>query len=316
MPLVQIMTEITPDASTPSLAPARLIIISIFLIIVWGTAFNMISVAVQYIAPIWLVAFRCMLACVLITAYVLHKGYRFPPLRDVRWRWYFFLAMSGIVVPFFLTAKGQQSVDSGVSAILVGAMPLITIILAHFYAHEPLSWRKILGFAIGFGGIILLFMPQNLSLELIANWRAQSLLLLAAFCYAVTTVVAKRAPETASSLGAAMMIFCAAIASLTWALSTGLPENTIPLTGWIMVVGLATGSTAVGTILYLYVIDVAGPTVLARINYFPPVAAVAFGTFFLKEDFTVKMAAAFAVIVLGVIISRSGKRAPAIAETE
>lgn len=285
----------------------KLYLYGLILIVVWGTAFNMITVGVRYISPIWLVAFRCCFAAVLLAAYTILRGHKFPPLRDSRWLWYFGLAMTGIVVPFFFTATGQQTIDSGIAAILVGAMPLITIVLAHFFADERMTLRKTFGFFIGFCGIVILFMPKNFSLGLIADWRAQTLFLLAAFCYAVTTVAAKRAPETPASLGAAIMAVCAAVSSLIWAMTTGMPDvASVPVMGWLMVAGLAIGSTAVGTILYLQVITEAGPTALARINYFPPVAAVIFGSLFLKEAFTLKMAAAFVVIIIGVLISRSG----------
>lgn len=287
------------------LSALKLYVIGFALIVLWGSAFTMISVGVTLMPAIWLVALRCIFAAICVSLYAYLRGHRFPSLRDERWLWYFSLAMTGIVLPFFCTAVGQKTVSGGLSAILVGAMPLITIILAHFFANEPLSWRKGLGFLIGFGGIILLFLPSDFGFSLITNWRAQSLLLLAAMFYAITTVAAKHAPETAPSLGAAMMTLSGAIASLVWALFTGLPETPIPLEGWILVIALAVGSTAVGTILYLYVVNEAGPTVMARINYFPPVAAVFFGTLILDEPFTIRIAAAFFIILAGVIISRS-----------
>jgi len=112
---------------------------------------------------------------VLFYAYIM--GHRLPPLRDVRWIWYFAMAITGASLPFVLIANGQQTVDSGITAIIVGTMPLITIILAHFFTTEKLNRWKLTGFLMGFIGIIILFLPKDLSWTLVADWPAQLLIL-------------------------------------------------------------------------------------------------------------------------------------------
>ena len=80
-----------------------------------------------------------------------------------------------------------------------------------------------------------------------------------------------------------------------------------PMIGIWMAIGLGVGSTAIATILYLYVIQETGPSTMAKINYFVPLASVIFGVWLLGEDFTWRMIISFAVIVLGVMISRRGE---------
>lgn len=283
-----------------------LYLLALILVLIWGTAYTMVSVGVRYISPIWLVAYRSILGALLVTAYAYWRGHRFPPFKDGRWLWYFGLGLSGVVLPFFLLSVAQQTVDSGIAAIIVGAMPLITIILAHFYAHEPLTWQKTFGFLLGFIGIIVLFLPDNFNLSLVSDWFAQLLVIGAAFFYAVTTVAAKRAPDTSASLGAAMMLVSAAAASTIGALFTGIPNQVPESMGVLMAIGLGVGSTALGTILYLYIIQETGPTMLARINYFPPIASVIAGVWLLNEVFTWRIALAMIIILAGVIISRRG----------
>ena len=267
----------------------------------------MVGVGVDYITPIWLVAYRLVLGAILVTIYAYVKGQKLPKLTDERWRWYFVLGMTGSVIPFFLLSTGQLNVDSGITAIIVGVMPLMTIVLAHFFANEILNATKLLGFVVGFLGIVVLFLPDNLSLELVSNWQAQLLIVIAAFCYAITAVLAKRAPETSSSIGAAMMLICAAPVAVIAGVMTGVPTQMPPMIGIWMAIGLGVGSTAIATILYLYVIQETGPSTMAKINYFVPLASVIFGVWLLGEDFTWRMIISFAVIVLGVMISRRGE---------
>jgi len=53
--------------------------------------------------------------------------------------------------------------------------------------------------------------------------------------------------------------------------------------------GLGLGSTAFATIIYLYIIEQTGPSTLAKINYFVPLASVVLGISFLNEPFTWRM---------------------------
>ena len=291
------------------ITPAALYGIAATLIITWGLAYPMVSVAVRDVSPIWLVASRTGIAAVLLVPYAKLRGRDFPSLTDKRWLWYGLMGLTGIVLPFFLFAKAQITVDSGICAIIGSAMPIFTIILAHFFANEALSWRKAIGFLIGFAGVVVLFLPNNMSLELISDWRAQLLAVLAALLYAITTILAKRAPDTPPSVAAAMMVLCAAIVSGIMALASGVPSELPSTIAITMLIVLGVGSTAYANILYLYVVRKTGPSTLARINYFPAIVSVAAGVWFLKEDFTWKIVIAFAVIVIGMIVSRSDKKA-------
>ncbi|MEP3890460.1 MAG: EamA family transporter [Hellea sp.] len=294
--------------TSKGLSQPLFLLIAFFLIITWGSAFTMIGVGVKYMTPIWLVAYRLVIGALFMICYVLATGAKFPKLTDMRWLWYFGLGMTGMVIPFYLISTGQLSVDSGLSAIIVGAMPLMTIILAHFFADEPLNPAKALGFIIGFLGIVILFLPDNLSLELVSDWKSQLLIVGGAFCYAVTTVAAKRAPKTQSSVGAGMMLICSAIVGVIGALFTGIPTALPPYQGLLSAIGLGIGSTALATILYLYVIDQTGPSTLAKINYFVPVASVIFGIWLLSEPFTWRMVISFIVILAGILIARIGDK--------
>lgn len=296
-----------PQPKRP-ISTLRLFLSAAALVLIWGSAFTMVGVGVRYISPIWLVAARLVFGAAIVTLYAYARGFRFPPLSDPRWRWYFGLGVSGTVLPFFLLSVGQQTVDSGITAIIVGSMPLITILLAHFFADERLTIIKFIGFTIGFMGILVLFLPDEFSLSLVSDWKAQVLILLAACSYAVTTVCAKRAPKTPASIGAAMMLMCGAIPALFFALLSGVPSEMPPMIAILMVIGLGLGSSGLANILYLYVIDETGPTVLARINYFTPVASVFFGVTLLSEPFTWKVVAALVIVIFGVMISRMGQK--------
>ncbi|MDG1522936.1 MAG: DMT family transporter [Hellea sp.] len=284
-----------------------LFFMAFLMVIVWGSAFTLVSIGVKYISPLWLVTYRLIIGAILIIIYVKFKGLNLPNIKDKRWIWYFAMGLIGMVIPFFLLSTGQVIIDSGLTAIMVGTMPLMTVILAHFFTNEKLSITKIIGFIFGFIGIVILFLPSDFSIELTENWSSQLIIIIAAFCYAVTTIIAKRAPDTPATVGACMMLICAATACLFVALLTGFPSSIPPLLGILTAFGLGVGSTAFASILLLYIIDQTGPSTIAKINYFVPLASVIFGVIILDEILSMRIFIAFVIILIGMFISQIKK---------
>ena len=284
-----------------------LLFMAFLMVIVWGSAFTLVSIGVKYISPLWLVTYRLIIGAIIVIIYVKFKGLNLPNIRDKRWIWYFAMGLIGMVIPFFLLSTGQVIIDSGLTAIMVGTMPLITVILAHFFTNEKLSITKIIGFIFGFIGIVILFLPSDFSIEITENWFSQLIIIIAAFCYAVTTIIAKRAPDTPATIGACMMLICAATACLFVALLTGFPSSMPPLLGILTAFGLGVGSTAFASILLLYIIDQTGPSTVAKINYFVPLASVIFGVIILDEILSIRIFIAFVIILIGIFISQIKK---------
>ena len=284
-----------------------LLFMAFLMVIVWGSAFTLVSIGVKYISPLWLVTYRLIIGAIIVIIYVKFKGLNLPNIRDKRWIWYFAMGLIGMVIPFFLLSTGQVIIDSGLTAIMVGTMPLMTVILAHFFTNEKLSITKIIGFIFGFIGIVILFLPSDFSIEITENWFSQLIIIIAAFCYAVTTVIAKRAPDTPATIGACMMLICAATACLFVALLTGFPSSIPPLLGILTAFGLGVGSTAFASILLLYIIDQTGPSTVAKINYFVPLASVIFGVIILDEILSIRIFIAFVIILIGMFISQIKK---------
>ena len=84
------------------------------LVFLWGTSFMFISVSVETVDPLSIVFFRVVLGALVLTLVLYAKGLRLP--FSIRaWLAFFLMGFVGNILPFFLIAWGQQSVNSGVA---------------------------------------------------------------------------------------------------------------------------------------------------------------------------------------------------------
>ncbi len=103
-----------------------------------------------------------------------------------------------------------------------------------------------------------------------------------------------------------MIVIGAAFWALIWVAVTGLPETRPPNSAMLAVFGIAIGATGFAQILFLRLIQMSGPTLIAKLNYIVPICALIAGVIFLGEEFGLRTIIAMAVIFLGLFIARSG----------
>ena len=282
-------------------------------LLLWGTEYTLVgTIDVKLIPEAWQVAIRMVFAALFMTIFVAAKDGKLPPLSDKSWLWYGLMGFVGMTIPFYFIAKGyNDNLDSGLISILIGITPLFTILLAHlFVKSEPLTPIKLFGFIVGFIGVVYLFVPDTPGQMLSENWQAQGLIVLAAFGYAATSILGKRAPAQPASVGAALMLIGGAVSAVIGAFILAGPDipNTIPPAQTVAALAALTlGATFLGNLLYLRLLQISGPSLIAKINYIVPVIALISGRIFLGEEFKDKYFIALAIILLGLVIARRGE---------
>ena len=281
-------------------------------LLLWGTEYTLVGTITPHISEAWQVCIRMVCAALLMCGFIYFRQLRLPALRDKSWLWYGAMGFVGMTVPFYLIAKGySEGIDSGLISILIGITPLFTVVLAHFFIRsEPLTPLKLLGFIIGFIGVVILFLPEKLGLHLADNWQAQILIILAAFGYALTSILGKRAPEQPASVGAALMLIggavSACIGAFTFA-SHEMPSAMPPLSVIAALAALTIGATFFGNLLYLRLLQLSGPSLIAKINYIVPVIALISGMVFLGEQFQSRYGISLGIILIGLWVAGMGE---------
>jgi drug/metabolite transporter (DMT)-like permease len=281
------------------------------LVAMWGSAFMMTGIAVRGFAPTTLVAIRLTLAALLLAGLVLARGQRFPSSRRF---WLFSLAISlaGNCVPFCLISFGQQRVDSSLAGILMGIMPLTTMVLAHFFVRgERLNPAKVTGFSIGFIGLILLIGPQAL-LQLRGEGTElvyQLAIVAGAICYAINTILARHRPPADPLVAAAGVMLAGSLVMLP----IGGPAApaalaSAPAAPFAAMIALSLIATALATVVFLKLVTVAGPSFTSFINYLIPIWALLMGVSLMGERPEPTVLLALALILGGIGLSEAGQR--------
>lgn len=281
------------------------------LVIMFGSAFLLTKIAVQEISPLAVVAGRIVISALLLIAISYAQGERFATLIPY-WPLLLLLALTGNCLPFFVITWGQQYVDSGLAGILMAMMPLTTVVLAHFFVHgEGITRNKVIGFLLGFAGVIILMQP-DLMMSSRMDWIqlvAMLSILFGAISYAVNSVLAHSLPKISLSLISAGVLLIASLVIVPIALIQGvewLPDTSLASIGSVVLLGLF--PSGIATIIYFRVIRHAGPAFLSQINYLIPVWAVLMGVVFGGEHLTIHVLVALIVILAGIWIAQHNRK--------
>ncbi|QMU59706.1 MAG: EamA family transporter [Boseongicola sp.] len=275
---------------------------------VWGASFLFIELGLAAeMTPFWLAAHRILLAAILTTAFWQMRGGKLY-LTDQRasHNTLFWIATMSTALPFMAITWGQLTVTAGFAGVSMAAVALIVLPLAHvLIPGEEMNRRKLLGFVIGFAGVVVLIGPDafastGLDGELIGRLAC----LFGASCYAISSITLRRLPPIDPiGLSAMTLIIGGAFSILLALFFEGLP-------GWpsrqalVVIVILGLVQTAMANLLRIVVVRSAGPTFMSLTNYQVPVWSVILGILILGEELNPSLFIAMTLILIGVALSQ------------
>lgn len=278
--------------------------------LVWGGSFMLVAVALRGIGPFWLAETRLIIATLALGAVWLMRGRRLFAARPGPRGWAI-LALIGATntaLPFMLLSWGQQHVPSAFAGVSMATVPLIVLPLAHlFIPGERMTPRRLVGFGIGFAGVVVLlggqaFASTGAALE---NWGRLACVG-AASCYALTSILIRRLPPVDRiGLTAVLMLIGALIVLPVALMAEGRPPA-MDRDTLLVVLALGLVSTALMALLQVTVIRTAGPVFLSLTNYQVPVWSVILGAAVLNEALPPSLLLALALILCGVGLSQYG----------
>jgi drug/metabolite transporter (DMT)-like permease len=279
---------------------------------IWGAAFMLVKIGVSSISSWTMTAMRLCIAALFMVAWAAFKREGFPRTTSF-WRLALITAVFGNVLPFMLITWGQERIDSGIAAICMATMPLMTLFMAHFaLTDDRLTVVKFFGVSCGLVGLIILVGPDKLMQPGSDTVRLLAVAL-AALCYATNAVATRKLlrAEPRYALAAAVMVLAVAIIvplalwiDKPWQLfgptDTRLPTNS----SLAAVVVLGIVQTSIAQIMLFKLIARQGASFFSQVNYFVPVFGVLWGWIALSEQLPSQALMALAVILSGLALVR------------
>lgn len=283
--------------------------------VVWGSTYLAIRVGLETLPPFLMVGARFLVAGALLYAVAVRRG-------DVvgdrpRWpQWRATLVVGGLLLVGGngLVVWGEQTVPSGIAALLVATLPLWMALFGRVAFGTRLRATAVVGLVVGFGGVALLVRPTG------ASWIdpvGTAVILCAPVCWAIGSLWSGRLPLPSRPFVTTGMEMLWAGGILTLVGLVGGEAGRLDLAAvsgrsWAALAYLVVFGSLIAFSAYVWLLREAPPAILSTYAYVNPVVAVALGWAVLAEPVTATTLAAGAVIVLAVaLIVSAGRNRPA-----
>ncbi len=260
----------------------------------WGASFMFIRMAAPVMGPWVLGAGRVALAALTLAVLMRVLRHHWP------WQAWRSLAVLGaltVAVPFMLYAWAGLHLPAGYSALLNTTAVLFGALSSAWFKEDTLSWRKLLGCAIGFVGVGLIVRLGPVPLTGTTLLAALACITAAA-CYGLATPLMKRATKQLQPLGIAAGIHLAALLMVlpgaAWTLPTA--RFTVPTVAAMAVLGIVTSGLAYW--VHLRIIRQVTPVAAMSPVFLIPVFGVTWGHLFLGEALSPGIFAGGALVLL------------------
>jgi drug/metabolite transporter (DMT)-like permease len=295
------------------------------LYLIWGSTYLAIAIAVETIPPFLMAAFRFSIAgLILLTWSMAREGRSFVVPTKREWRDSAVVGAALIGGGMGLAAWGEQTVPSGVTALVIALMPAWAAILGRILYRERQPGLALVGIVTGFVGIAILAAPSFVGGTGALEPFGLAAVMLSPVAWAAGSVFAShgavlpRRPLVASGL---QMLIGGAVLAVAGLLTGELGDlDLAAITGrsaFAVVYLIVLGSLIAFTV-YGWMLRVAPLPFVSTYAYVNPIIAVILGAIILNEPLDLRTVVAGAVIVLAVslIVTARGRMAPVRTATE
>lgn len=288
--------------------PSRAKLVAAFaaIYLIWGSTYLAIFYAIETLPPFLMTSARWLMAGTVLFGWAWLR----EPQR-LTWSHWRAAAVVGVLMILggnAMVAWAEQSVPSGLAALLIASEPLWVVLLDWMRRDgvRP-SGGVIVGLLLGFGGVILLMGPGELAGSSRVDLIGAAALMTASVSWAVGSLYSRRAPAPNSPLLAtSMQMLTGGVLLLLVGLATGegaaLDVNRV---SWRSVVALGYLTVFGSLVSFSAYVWLLKATTIARAStyaYVNPVVAVFLGWAVAGEMLSARILLATAVIVAAVVI--------------
>ena len=281
----------------------------LFLSTVWGCSFLFLKIMASTVPPLTIAAARITIGALIIAAYALLKGDKFPVHASI-WIKGSIIGVIGTCIPFVFINWSMNYINSGVGAICMSIIPLCVFVMAHFTTqNEKMSWNGLIGIVHGICGILVLFYDNLSTDNSTLGTLALIAMLLAAFGYALANILIRRYVKTEPINTSLVILTTSSI--ITWPIAF-IFESPLDISygGFeiLSLIYLGVLPTGIATMVLVVFTQKAGSTFVSYNTYLIPIVGVLAGFIFLGETLKETTFLSILFITIGIYISQRPKK--------
>jgi drug/metabolite transporter (DMT)-like permease len=285
----------------------------LLMVIIWGSNFSVIKLALREFPEATFNALRLVLASAvfLVAIAVMRARARAglrppePRLTGAEWRLVCLLGLLGTVLYQLLFLAGVARTSVANSALIFGSTPVAVAIMASIAGHDRLSPLRWAGAALSFAGIYALVGRRaELSTSTLAG---DALIFGGMLCWSLYSVLAQPLLKRHSPLvitGLAMAT--GTVVYLIFALAPMLRTNweTISVTSWVLMASSSLLALAFAYMVWYTAVQRIGSSRTAIYSNLTPIVAMIVAAVWLGEQITGPQMVGAALILSGIAITR------------
>jgi drug/metabolite transporter (DMT)-like permease len=273
--------------------------------LMWSPSFLFIKLGLDGFAPVTLAMLRLAIAAVVMYTIMRARGLRLPKSLE-SWKYIFLMSMFANAIPFVLFPLGEMYADSGAASVMNASTPIFTVVFAHWLiAEEKMRPIKMIGIALGFFGIVLMFLPaiMEVSYDYSTAWGLAAFAG-AAMCYGASNIVAKKKLVALEPLSVSTSQFIIsssvlALVAVVFESPFSSPAGAVPV---YSLLALAIIGTVLPYLIYYKLIARTSATYVSYVTFVMPPLGLLLGIVILDENPTWHSFAGCLMILLSVLI--------------
>ena len=277
----------------------------------FGMAFPISKMLLQYTTPIFFTALRISIAGLLLLIYQLGYARTKFTFRRGSWLMYIQAIFFGAYITYILRFWGLAQISSSKTAFLFNTAPFFTALYAYLMEKERLSRMQWTGLLLGFVGILPILLTSSLKEKsfgelFIFSWAELAILgSVATHCYGwmIIRQLIRREGHPPVLINGIYLTIGGILALVTSLFTESIPAIADPVyfLSWLMIVIIM--SNLISHNIYGYLLQKHySPTFLSFTNFLGPLFAAFYGWFFLKEHITWHFGLSTCLVLLGLYL--------------
>jgi drug/metabolite transporter (DMT)-like permease len=259
--------------------------------------------------PVTLIMLRMLFALPIFVIMACWASWGKTPLTGKDWLGVLGLGFTGYYLSSYLDFAGLQYISASLERLILYLNPTLVLLLSWLFYRKRIALRQLLGMAISYAGVVLVFGSEMSNQGSHAAWGAL-LVFLSAVTYAMYLVYSGEIVRRLGSLrlvGLASSVACLCCILQFVVLRPLTLENVASEVMWLSLIN-ATACTVAPVLMVMMAVERIGAGMTAQTGMVGPISTILMGVLILGEPFTAWVAAGTVLVLAGIYVFTRSRR--------